>query len=197
MLICEYSAICRDLSFFCYFSLFVIDFQWNTIFKPYLICFFPPIRALIRVIWGIPILKRPANERYLKGKTGDGGVGDTLRDDGQSDGDSGDTVHDERAHRVGADPGQDGQVARDPLPTAVIPAQFQLGAPVTTGRLHCSPSSSFCHREDRAIFLKLEGKMKKNLRQRSMYPPEPDNGRNWTALGHRISWVPVPSCVQG
>ena len=42
MLICEYSATCHDLSIFLFFSLFLIDFQWNTIFKPYLIFFFFP-----------------------------------------------------------------------------------------------------------------------------------------------------------
>ena len=42
MLICEYSATCRDLSIFLFFLLFLIDFQWNTIFKPYLIFFFSP-----------------------------------------------------------------------------------------------------------------------------------------------------------
>ena len=44
--------------FFCYFSLFLIDFQWNTILKPYLMIFFPH-KSLIWVIWGMPILKRP------------------------------------------------------------------------------------------------------------------------------------------
>ena len=64
MLICEYSATCRDLSIFCYFLLFLIDFQWNTIFKPYFI-FFLPHKSLIWVIWGIPILKRPGHHRCL------------------------------------------------------------------------------------------------------------------------------------
>ena len=57
MLICEYSATCRDLSIFCFFRYFWFVVQWNTIFKRYWIFF--PHKSLIWVIWGIPILKRP------------------------------------------------------------------------------------------------------------------------------------------
>ena len=50
MSICEYSATCRVLSIFLFFLLFLIDFQWNTIFKPYLIIF-SPHNSLIWVIY--------------------------------------------------------------------------------------------------------------------------------------------------
>ena len=56
MLICELLII-----FFCYFSLFLIDFQWNTIFLNHIWFFFFPHKSLIWVIWGIPILKRSGN----------------------------------------------------------------------------------------------------------------------------------------
>ena len=42
----------------------MIDFQCNTIFKPYLIFFFPH-KSFIWVIWGIPILKRPDDIPYF------------------------------------------------------------------------------------------------------------------------------------
>ena len=44
------------MPWFINFSLFLIYFQWNTIFKPYFVIF-SPHKSLIWVIWGIPILK--------------------------------------------------------------------------------------------------------------------------------------------